>query len=77
MSADDARDLEVDQMLFLAAVIEDELDGLAVMTDPVLTEMFSVAGLSDGVAEICRANVASAQARLDWLIAEDTTWRPA
>jgi len=59
---------DIDPMLFFAVAIEQEIEGLEV-TDMLPPE------IGAGVAEICHANIASAQAALDRLIEEDTTWK--
>jgi len=66
-------DFEVDEMLFLAAVIENELEGMQAAKEfgALMPEM------AEGVIEIGRKNVERAQAELDRLIEADKTWRPA
>lgn len=67
-------DLDIDPMLFYAAIIEDRvemLDSLAMAGDiggPL------AAGVGEQMADICRTEIAQAQEQLDRLIEEDTTW---
>ena len=69
---------DVDGMLFLATYIEDQLDLLDAVENPTMGDMFSISGMGfEGVADICREQIAQAQAGLDRLIEADTTWRPA
>lgn len=67
-------DLDVDPLLFFAAVIEDQTELLDVF--PTAVGMFGpgLASIGEGVAEIARRQVEQAQAALDRLIAEDDTW---
>lgn len=65
--------LDIDPMLFLDAVVEQQLEVLAA----VKSDLFGIAGLGDGVAEIAQRELDRAQTALDNLIAEDDTWRPA
>lgn len=65
--------LDIDPMLFFALVIEDQIAVLDMFTTGAAG--FPVPGLADGVADIARNQIASAQAELDTLIAADDTWR--
>lgn len=72
-------DLDVDPMLFFAAVIEDQEAVLNAIDSP---EFDALAGpgmvpLSMGVAMVAREHLHSAQEQLDRLVEADETWRPA
>ena len=67
-------DLEIDLMLFYAAVIEEQIEVLAMTAQ--MGDVFGDNDISKGVADICREQLTMAQTSLDELIAEDTTWRP-
>ena len=72
-------DLDVDPMLFLQMVVDDQLalvDTLSIAGDP-FASIPGMSSLTDGVADVARRKIAEAQADLDRLIAEDTSWRPA
>jgi len=65
-------DIDIDPMLFYAAVIEEQLDVLDMVAD-----MGAIFVHMEGVADIAHEHLASAQEALDRLIEEDTSWRPA
>jgi hypothetical protein len=75
--ADEEVHLDIDEMLFFAAVIEEQVEVLDAIENPIMGDMFSIAGLGEGVAEICREQIRTAQEALDALIEADKTWRPA
>jgi hypothetical protein len=63
---------DVDPLLFYALTIEDQIAVL-----DMLTMYPGAPGLMDGVADVAREQIAAAQVKLDRLIDEDDTWRPA
>lgn len=69
-------DLDIDPMLFFAAVIEEQVEVLTMITDAGAAGIFGtgMGSLSDGVADIARDQIEQAQEQLDRLIAEDETW---
>jgi hypothetical protein len=67
--------IEIDPLLFFAAVIE---DNLAIVDDARRAEtLIGMMGLGDRMAEAAHADLARAQEQVDRLIAEDPSWRPA
>lgn len=67
--------IDVDGMLFLAAIIEDQIEMLDASAG--LATIPGGEAVYEGVAQICRDQIEMAQAQLDTIIAKDTTWRPA
>lgn len=72
-------EFDADPMLFLAMVIEDQI--ALVESIDTAGEMFGgmpgMGSLAGSVADVGREKIAEAQAALDALIEEDTSWRPA
>jgi hypothetical protein len=74
---EDGIHLDIDPMLFFAAVIEEQIEVMD-MTDIAKDAggMLGMADMMSGVGDIARHQIEMAQESLDRLIAEDTTWRP-
>ncbi len=70
MSGDEVH-LDIDAMLFLQAVVD---DNIALVDD---LERSGLGALMSGVVDVGREKIAEAQAGLDRMIEADETWRPA
>jgi acetyl-CoA carboxylase carboxyltransferase component len=66
--------IELEVLEFLGAVVDNEMDALA--TVETLAALMPPE-MIEGMRELSREHIAQAQAEIDELIAEDTTWRPA
>jgi hypothetical protein len=66
-------DVEIDPMMFLQAVIDDQVEVLGMAKSGALA-FGSVPSLADGVADLARGQIEKAQDALDKMIAEDFTW---
>jgi hypothetical protein len=70
--SDEGVHLNIDPMLFLGLVIEDQI----AMIDSLTGMPFGDPSITAGVIEVAHEKIAEAQAGLDRLIEEDTSWRP-
>jgi hypothetical protein len=69
--SDEGIHLNIDPVLFLGLVIEDQIAVIDMVED-----MGDMGVHMAGVADVAREKIAEAQAGLDRMIEEDTSWRP-